>query len=163
MMVWLLLTLLAQAPPSTTLAKPVKPKLHRGAPPQQSQIDAAREKAKARGLALAGVHVPLDARALAKGSWHKLPDGRSAWMLQVESPGAQALRFQFRDFQVGKGNVWVHAAGEVGGPYTGRGQHDDGEFWSETIHGAIVTLEFLPEGAKPPKLPFRIEAISHQL
>ena len=119
MMAGLLLILLAQTPPlpppSTTLAKPVKAKLHRGAPPQQSQIDAAREKAKARGLGLAGIHVPLDAKALAKGSWFKLPDGRPAWMLQVESSGAQALRLQFRAFQVGKGKVWVHAAGEAGG------------------------------------------------
>ena len=155
--------LLMQPPPSTTETGAWKPKLHRGAPPAQGQIDAAREKAKARGLALSGVHVPVDAKALSKGSWHKLKDGRAVWMLRLESPGAQAIRLQFRDFAVGKGMVWVHAAGQTSGPYTGQGPHGDGEFWTDTLDGATVTLEFVPAAAKPAKLPFRVENVSHQL
>lgn len=167
MMVWLLAAMLAQAPPSTTVARPLKAKLHRGVPPTLSQIDAARQKAKARGLALAGVQVALDAKALSKGRWHKLTDGRSVWLLQVESPGAKALRVQFRDFAVGQGQLWVHAAGDLGspftGPFTGRGPHGDGEFWTDVVNAAKVTLEFVPEGGKPVKLPFGVRAISHQL
>ena len=163
MMVWLLAAMLAQAPPSTTVARPLKAKLHRGVPPTLSQIDAARQKAKARGLALAGVQVALDAKALSKGRWHKLTDGRSVWLLQVESPGAKALRVQFRDFAVGQGQLWVHAGGDVGGPYTGRGTNGDGEFWTDVVHGAKVMVEFVPQGGKPLKLPFGWAALSHQL
>lgn len=163
MIVWLMAALLAQAPPSTTLARPLKAKQHRGAPPTHSQIATAREKAKARGLALSGVHVAVDAKALSKGSWHKLPGGREVWVLEMESPGAKAIRLQFREFAVGQGRVWVHAAGRAAGSYTGRGPHDDGEFWADTVDGAKLTLEFEPEGQRPAKLPFAVAAISHQL
>jgi hypothetical protein len=157
-----LAAMLAQAPPSAQAPKPLKVKKHRNTPPTAAQIDAVKEKAKARGVAASGVHVSCDAKALSAGSWHKLPGGRPVWLLQLESPGAKAVRLHFKGFDAGKDQVWIHAGKEVAGPYAGQGPNGDGEFWTDTIFASAVTLEFVPSGAKPKQLPFAVDLISHQ-
>jgi len=155
--------LLAQGlPPSARMAKPPKVRVHQNAAPGAESIATAREKARARGVAATGVHVPLAPKAFAEGRWHKLPGGGSVWLLQLESRGAQALRLHVKGFAAGAGQLWVHAGKEVSGPYTGQGPHGDGEFWTDTIFAPVLTLEFLPAGAPPKALPFTVDLLSHQ-
>jgi len=71
-------------------------------------------------------------------------DGRGgfSWTGVVESPGAAALRVRFDHFFLPRhAELYLHGdTGEVFGPYTGRGVHGDGEFWSHTVSGSRVTL-----------------------
>lgn len=113
-----------------------------------------------------GSHRPLPADAVKKGKWTKLRDGGKVWRLQLQSPGAKALRFHFQKFAVGKGKVWLYEGPpgdiKVSGPYTGTGIDEKGEFWSATISGDTAVVEFLPEGKAPKNLPFQLAEISHQ-
>lgn len=83
--------------------------------------------------------------------------------MSIRSPGSEGIRVEFGDFSVGEGKVWLHADGQVAGPYTGRGIYGNGRFWSSTIFAEAVTLEYEPAaatdaGARPP---FEVRAISH--
>jgi len=90
------------------------------------------------------------------------PSGvRQLWRQAIRSPGAVGLRVHFTDFAVGAGRVWVHAGRrhqpQVFGPYTGRGIHGDGEFWSDVLLGETVVIEYEPQASGT----FRIAEISH--
>ena len=89
--------------------------------------------------------------------------GRTSLALKITSPGARAMRVHFQDFAIGSGRLWLHAAdGQTVGPYTGSGLYGDGEFWSGTIFGDGLTIEYLPDPAtEEDAVPFRIAAISH--
>ncbi len=71
-------------------------------------------------------------------------DGRGGfrWTGVVESPGAAALRVRFDNFFLPRqAELYLYSdTGDVFGPYTGRGIHGDGEFWSHTVSGSRVTL-----------------------
>lgn len=79
-------------------------------------------------------------------------DGRGGfrWTGVVESPGAVALRLRFDNFFLPrKAELYLYGdTGEVFGPYTGRGVHGDGEFWSHTVSGSRVTLQLSYTGVE---------------
>jgi hypothetical protein len=113
-----------------------------------------------------GVHRELPANARDQGVWSALPDGRHVWQLAIHSGGAAAMRVQFGDFAVGVGNVWVHTGnpqGQTDGPYTGEGPYNNGEFWSGTIAGERIVIEYEPAAgvAAEGRPPFRIRTIAH--
>jgi len=111
-----------------------------------------------------GRHRPLPVEALKKGKWYSLPDGRRLWRLQLEAPGAVGLRLHFVKFAAGTGQVWLYSPGDpnMAGPYTRRGVGEHGDFWSESIEGAAVMVEFAaPRGYKKKMPPFEISEISH--
>ena len=127
------------------------------------------------GLTPVGVHrsLPQDAAALSfsgraakttvAGAWQATVVGR-LWRLRITSPAARALRIHFQGFDVGTGNVWVHASdGRVAGTYSGRGMYGDGDFWSGIVFGGSATIEYLPgpTAAAEEAVPFRIAAVSH--
>jgi lysyl endopeptidase len=70
------------------------------------------------------------------------------WTGVVESPGASALRLHFVNFFLPRnGELYLYSdEGEVVGPYTGRGPHADGEFWSHTLRGSRLTLQLSYRG-----------------
>jgi hypothetical protein len=107
-----------------------------------------------------GEHRALPADALKKGKWSTTPGGSKIWRLAVISPGAQAMRVHFRSFQVGIGRVWVHNGKDVGGPYTGGGTFGEGDFWSHTIAGERIVIEFAGE-PRSGEVPFTMPEISH--
>jgi len=100
--------------------------------------------------------IPLGAsRELAPGTvggrWEPLPGGRRLWRITLHSPGAAALRVRFRQFHVASGRVWVYSErGEVEGPYGGGGPFGDGEFWSGTVSGDRITVEYEPGSEDAP-------------
>ena len=69
--------------------------------------------------------------------------GGFTWTGVVESPGATALRLRFENFFLPRhAELFLYGeSDEAFGPYTGRGVHEDGEFWSHTISGDQVTLQ----------------------
>ncbi|MBL8226919.1 MAG: hypothetical protein JNL98_00515 [Bryobacterales bacterium] len=113
--------------------------------------------------AVAGVHRPLPPDAMKKGKWKKLPDGKQQWRLEVHSPGAQALRVQFEDFDTGAAGVRVceKEAKRCYGPYSGKGPMQDRTFWSDTVDGSTLLVEYTA-AARAASLPFRASKLSHQ-
>ena len=106
-----------------------------------------------------GEHRLLASAQLAKGKWAK--GTPPVWRLTLKSQGAVAMRLHFHDFQVGKGQAWVHNGKDWFGPYTGGGLYGDGDFWSHVVPGERLTIEFAGD-AKPAKsLPFKVREVSH--
>ena len=104
--------------------------------------------------------------AIGAGVWEALPGGGSVWRVALRSPGARAVRIRFSRFSAGTGHVWVYSPvlGDSAGiaPYSGEGPYHDGEFWSETVPGDAVVVEYQPAGVSasgPP--PFQIAELAH--
>jgi hypothetical protein len=75
--------------------------------------------------------------------------GSYAWNTVVESPGAGALRLRFTGFFLPRNaELYLYSdQGDAFGPYTSRGIHGDGEFWSHTLRGSRVTLHLEYDGS----------------
>jgi uncharacterized protein (TIGR03437 family) len=119
--------------------------------------------ANARGQVPAGTARRLETAA--EGRWDTLPDGRRIWRIEIQSPAAAGLRVHFRDFSAGGGRVWVYGSGSAahpGEPYTGRGPFDDGDFWSRTVAGDTITVEYGPDTPQNETAPpFSIQEVAH--
>src|SRR5437879_2936318 len=74
------------------------------------------------------------------------PDGSQIIVLIIESSGASGIGVHFRDFALADGEeVYVYGTAPnsvVFGPYTDKGPWDSGEFWSGTVDGDTVVIEF---------------------
>lgn len=116
-----------------------------------------------------GVRRPLPDAASAlgfatdQGTWTETTAG-SVWRLPITSPDAVALRVHVENAALGNGRLWIHGGSDsVFGPYTGTGPYRDGEFWSPTVAGESLTIEYRPENGMPVEggPPFRVDEISH--
>jgi hypothetical protein len=147
-------------PPSRshTLARPATLGLGALSAEERSRLGAVGPKRRI------GVHRELPESALERGTWATLPDGRSIWRLAIRSDAAAGLRVHFSGFSVGGGKLWVHSSNSVDGPYTGDGPYGNGDFWTSTVEGDSVVIEY--EAASPAAveapLPFRIRTVAHQ-
>ena len=96
--------------------------------------------------------------------WQDTSLGR-LWRLQITSVGARGLRVHFKKFNIGGGSLWIHTSnGQVDGPYSGRGLHDDGEFLSTLIFSDTLTVEYLPDPThSQTRVPFRMTQLTHVL
>ncbi len=112
-----------------------------------------------------GVHRSVTDGSLDQGTWAQLPNGDQVWRLAIQSDGAAGLRVQFSNFSVAGGKVWVHTATSVDGPYTDRGPYGNGEFWSGTVEGESMTIEYQPaSGANATGTPqFHVHRVAHQI
>lgn len=130
------------------------------APVTLPPLDLATERvANRRGQIPIGVTRPVESP---RGEWTELSAGRAVWRAAVESPEAKAIRVHFVRFSAGRGRVWVYgAAGEVEGPYRGGGLYEDGDFWSGTVSGSRIVIEYEPEAAAPRVVPFLVDAVAH--
>src|SRR5579872_5694578 len=109
-----------------------------------------------------GVHRTLPDSAFSRGSWTTLPDGRSIWRVAIQSDRATGMRVEFSHFAVGTGKVWVHTTQSVDGPYTERGPYGNGEFWSGTVQGESLVIEYQPGTSGTRAVPFHVHRIAHQ-
>ena len=83
----------------------------------------------------------------------------------IVSEGARRMRVQFKDFSLPPGaRVFVYSAGDpnhYAGPYEGRGPWGDGTFWTPSLPGDQIVIEY----AAPPGMttgpPFKIGEVSH--
>lgn len=124
--------------------------------------DEIAKAPKREGMPLAGVHRKLDAPLSEFGRWDRMPDGSRVWRAAIHSPAAAGLRIEFARFDVGAGRVWIHSAeGAVDGPYTARGLFGDGAFWTETLFGNSVTVEYEPASSAGDDVPFEVRSVAH--
>lgn len=110
-----------------------------------------------------GISPPVGTGNGVAGQWDHLPDGRRVWRIVLRSPDAVAVCVHFSGFNVGRGEVWAYGADEtVEGAFTGAGEFGDGYFWTGSIAGDRVTVEYIPApGEVEEWIPFRIESVSH--
>ena len=94
------------------------------------------------------------------------PDGSQIIVLIIKSSGASGVGVHFRNFALIDGEeVYVYgAAGDsiVFGPFTDKGPWGSGEFWSGTVDGDTVVIEFYKRNDENGQ-GFEIFEISHIL
>ena len=102
---------------------------------------------------------PLD------GQWHATADGGQVWLADVLVEGAKALRLHLTHVDLPPGaELAVYSL--QGGPariYSGADLQGGGEFWTATLAGERVRVEyFLPAGVvNVAPIPFMIDTIQH--
>jgi Trypsin-like peptidase domain/Fibronectin type III domain len=94
------------------------------------------------------------------------PDGSQTIALIIKSSGASGIGVHFRNFALADGEeVYVYGAATdsiVFGPFTDKGPWGTGEFWSGTVDGDTVVIEFYKR-ANENGQGFEIFEISHIL
>ncbi len=89
------------------------------------------------------------AQSRPNGAIRGTEDGGYVFTTVLQSKGATALRVHFTDFWLPKA-AELHLFtlnGQVFGPYTWRGPHGDGDFWSHTLMGEQVILHVRHNGS----------------
>ncbi len=133
------------------------------------------------GSRVVGVHLPVDvsvnlglekaamadkfARSSA-GSPALDADGGFIWTSSLNATGATALRLHFTNFRLPPNTALYlyNDDGQAHGPYTGKGPHGDGDFWSHTVFGEHVWIQVRSESSDTSVLheaTFDITEISH--
>src|SRR5688572_16085576 len=83
----------------------------------------------------------------------------------IVSEGARRLRVQFKDFSLPPGaRVFVYSAGNpdfYSGPYEGRGPWGDGTFWTPSLPGDQIVIEYTAPLGITTGAPFKIGEVSH--
>ncbi len=76
------------------------------------------------------------------GVWGETAAGDSVWAVQVETPGAQAIRVHFQSFSLPPNAemFFLNQGGQADGPYTGTGRNGNGDFWSRTLSSDTGTI-----------------------
>jgi len=113
-----------------------------------------------------GVARSIDASPLTHGRWVNIQKNRTLWLFGIRSPSGVGLRLHFTDFSLPPGaKIYIYPSSDPSkyfGPYEGKGIFDDGEFWSPTIEGETIILEFFsPSALTDLQTPFIIKEISH--
>jgi hypothetical protein len=94
------------------------------------------------------------------------PDGSQIIALIIKSSGASGIGAHFRDFALADGEeVYVYGAAAnsvVFGPFADKGPWGSGEFWSGTVDGDTVVIEFYKRTDENEQ-GFKIFEISHIL
>ena len=102
----------------------------------------------------------------ARGGVRQATDG-AVWTVTAESDGASGLRVHFTGFDLPSGaEVYIYNdAGEAYGPYTARGPHGDGQFWSHSVGGstAYIQMRYFGKLDTPSlaKIRFGINQVAH--
>jgi Bacterial pre-peptidase C-terminal domain/Viral BACON domain len=86
-------------------------------------------------------------------------------VLIVGAEGARKLRVQFRDFSLPAGaRVFVYSASDPNvyfGPYEGRGPWNDGIFWTPSMPGDQVVIEYTAPAGTTTIAPFKVSRVAH--
>lgn len=80
-----------------------------------------------------------------RGQWTRQPDGSHVWRLRIDSPGALGLRLHFMSFDLPAGARLLVAGSDAQGvpqTYEKTGPLGSGRFWSNTMAGESVYLEY---------------------
>jgi hypothetical protein len=129
--------------------------------------DSLRDLAPHKGMLQVGVHRPVTASMMGQGAWQTNNDGSSVWRVTLQSDNAIGLRVHFTNFSVGDGRVWIHDTAnppkQVFGPYTGLGDHGNGDLWTEAVFADSVEVEYqpAPQAQASGLPPFQIAEIAH--
>lgn len=113
-----------------------------------------------------GVHRSVAAGATKQGAWESTASGERVYRLRIRSTEAAGMRLHFTGFSVGEGEVTLSRPGEKVeefARYQGKGPFDDGDFWSHTIEGGEILLEYRPAAGDAAQEPrFRVSQVSHR-
>ena len=140
-----------------------------------SQIDLNQpgvtlEKLDARSLTLEanqiGVNRSVAVSPNTRAQKFVNPDGSQIIVLVIKSSGASGIGVHFRNFALADGEeVYVYGAAAdsiVFGPFTDKGPWSSGEFWSGTVDGDTVVIEFYKKTDENGQ-GFEIFEVSHIL
>lgn len=148
------------------------------------EIDATRKTlldSDEAGSRIVGVHLPvnvsvnmgLEKAALtdkfatsSAGSPAVDAEDGFTWTSSLSATGATALRLHFTNFRLPPNTALYlyNDNGQAHGPYTGKGPHDDGDFWSHTVFGEHVWIQLHSDSLDASdlhKATFDITEISH--
>jgi len=146
---------------------------------ERLEIDTARgespervgvAKSVTRGISFGDVNLrSLKGRSLARdtGALKETADGGYVFTAALGSPEATGIRVHFTGFHLAdNAGVYLYTEdGQVFGPYTGRGPHGNGEFWSHTLVGDEISLQLRHVGpaskADLAGTSFNISGLAH--
>lgn len=94
------------------------------------------------------------------GLHRRLASAAIAANSRLRSDGAHGLRLHVTGFDAADGTLYIGKPGGERTAYTGRGPHDDGEFWSNTVFGDELVTEFQPGPSGAP-LRWSVPEVSH--
>lgn len=113
-----------------------------------------------------GIHRPVPVRPITahnNGQWERLADGLWRWRLQLDVPGAVALRVHFSGFDLPPGGRLTIAGGGQSpvAVYTGKGFRNQGAFWTPPTAGNVAYLEYVGPADSVPAVMLQIDEVSH--
>ena len=128
------------------------------------------EKLDARSLSLEpnqiGVNRSVEVSPSTRAQRFVNPDGSELIVLVIKSSGASGLGVHFRNFALADGEeVYVYGAAtgsNVFGPFIDKGPWGSGEFWSGTVDGDTIVIEFYKRTGENGQ-GFEIFEVSHIL
>src|SRR5690606_17045603 len=98
------------------------------------------------------------------GLWSTLPDGRLAWRLALEAPGAVAVDLGFDRFRLPHGaELWLVGVGKDNraGPYTdAHNPPGGGAFWLPRVSGARAELQLVLPATMRPLLELELGTVN---
>jgi len=135
-----------------------------------NQPSVTLEQLDARSLTLEpnqiGVNRSVEVSPNTRAQKFVNPDGSQIIVLIIKSSGASGIGLHFRNFALADGEeVYVYGAATdsiVFGPFTDKGPWGSGEFWSGTVVGDTVVIEFYTRTDENGQ-GFEIFEISHIL
>ena len=135
-----------------------------------NQPSVTLEQLDARSLTLEpnqiGVNRSVEVSPNTRAQKFVNPDGSQIIVLIIKSSGASGVGVHFRNFALADGEeVYVYGAASdsiVFGPFTDKGPWGSGEFWSGTVDGDTVVIEFYKRTDESGQ-GFEIFEISHIL
>jgi hypothetical protein len=135
-----------------------------------NQPSVTLEQLDARSLTLEpnqiGVNRSVEVSPNTRAQKFVNPDGSQIIVLIIKSSGASGISVHFRDFALADGEeVYVYGSATdsiVFGPFTNKGPWGSGEFWSGTVDGDMVVIEFYTRTDESGQ-GFEIFEISHIL
>jgi lysyl endopeptidase len=111
-----------------------------------------------------GINRPVKVSPNTRAQTFVNADGSRVIVLIIKSSGASGTGVHFRNFALADGEeVYVYGAGAdsiVFGPFTDKGPWGSGEFWSGTVDGDTVVIEFYKKPDEEGQR-FEIFEISH--
>src|SRR5882757_255118 len=146
------------------------PSVRYGSPIELNQPSVTLEQLDARSLRLdpnqIGVNRSVEASPNTRTQKFVNPDGSQIIVLIIKTSGASGISVHFRDFALADGEeVYVYSAATdsiVFGPFTDKGPWGSGEFWSGTVDGDTVVIEFYKRTSESGQ-GFEIFEVSHIL
>ena len=153
-----------------TRANTDSPSARYGAHIDLNQPGVTLEKLDALSLSLGpnqiGINRSVEVSPNTRAQKFVNPDGSQLTVLIIKSSGASAIGVHFRNFALADGEeVYVYDAANdsiVFGPFTEKGPWGSGEFWSGTVDGDTIVIEFYKRTDESGQ-GFEISEISHIL
>jgi hypothetical protein len=146
------------------------PSARYGAHIDLNQPGVTLEQVDARSLTLEpnqiGINRSVEASPNTRAQKFINPDGSELLVLIIKSSGASGTGVHFRNFALADGEeVYVYGTAPesiVFGPFTDKGPWGSGEFWSGTVDGDTIVIEFYKRTSESGR-GFEIFEVSHVL